>query len=95
MKKYNLNIAIAVSVLFAFLFLTNADLAHHHDDGTSHQQCQVCILVSFAVTAVVTSSLIKLTRDENFYRVNPVRNTSLITNYNKLNSPDRAPPQNI
>lgn len=94
MKKNILNIAIAVSVLFAFLFLTNADLIHHHDDGTLHKQCQVCIFISFAVTAVVISSLIKLSREEIYSEFIPVQNTSLVKNYNKLNYPDRAPPQN-
>jgi hypothetical protein len=94
LKKNILNTAIAVSILFAFLFLTNADLVHHHDDGTSHQRCQVCILISFAVTAVITSSLIKLSREEIYLRFIPLQDTSLVKNHFKLNYPDRAPPQN-
>ena len=93
MKKNYLNILVAVSVLFAFLFLTNANAVHHHDDGTSHQECQVCILISFTVTALITSTIIKFSREEIFVKVKPEQTTSLVTNYYKLNSPERAPPQ--
>ena len=93
MKKNYLNILVAVSVLFAFLLLTNANVVHHHDDGSSHPECQVCILISFAVTALITSAIIKLSREEIFVKVKPVQTTSLVTNYYQLNSPERAPPQ--
>ena len=92
MKKRVLNIAITVTILFAFLFLTNAGLVHHHDDGTVHQECQMCILISFAVTAVITSLILTLYRQELFIKVNPIKNTTFSQNYFKLNYPDRAPP---
>jgi len=94
LKKNILNTVIAVSILFAFLFLANADLVHHHDDGTSHQQCQACILISLTVTTVITTSLIKLSREEICLRFIPVQDTPLVKNHFKQNHPGRAPPQN-
>ncbi|MCI0472707.1 MAG: hypothetical protein L0Y76_03900, partial [Ignavibacteria bacterium] len=95
LNKNSFRIAVTVCILFALTLLTNDWLVHLHEDGASHQECQLCTIISFAGAAIMTSLFQAFFIRKSIIKINPLQNSSILQNYFKLNYPDRAPPQNI
>lgn len=71
--------------------MTNAGLLHHHSDGTSHNECHICSVISVAIAIVLTFFIIFF-RAKLIFKIIPLQNFLTTPNHLNLNCPDRAPP---